>query len=119
MSGCSLVAVFMMSASREGHAATNVGVAVGGGTVGVNVIVAVAVGGMGVGVSGMINLVAARQAKVEIRNGSVHKNNLHTEWLRIAQSPLSNPYACNCMKDWKNLCQGILIKPASKRYKTM
>jgi hypothetical protein len=68
----------MMSESREGQAATNVGVAVGGGTVGVNV--AVDVGGMGVGVSGMMSLVAARQAKVESRSGSVHKNNFGTEY---------------------------------------
>lgn len=72
-----------MSASNEGQAATNVGVTVGGGMVGVNVAVAVAVGGTGVGVSGMINLVAARQAKVDSRNGNIHKNNFRTEWVRM------------------------------------
>ena len=78
----------MMSESRDGQAATKVAVAVGGGSVGVNV--AVGVGGIGVGVSGMINLVAARQAKVEKRNGRNHKNIFRAEWLRI-ESPSSNP----------------------------
>jgi hypothetical protein len=77
---------------REGQAATKVGVAVGGRIVAVGTTVDVSVGGRGVGVSGMMSLVAARQAKVEIRNGSVHKNNVRTEWLRIRQGPLSNPW---------------------------
>jgi len=78
----------MMSERRDGQAASKMGVAVGGGIVGVGM--AVCVGGSGVGVSGMISLVAARQASVEKRNGSVHKNNRNTEWVRI-ESPSSSP----------------------------
>jgi len=63
----------MMSESVAGQAASNTGVAVGGGTVGEAVIVGVAVGGRGVGVSGMTSLVAARQARVEKSRANVDK----------------------------------------------
>jgi len=81
----------MISERSEGQAAAKIAVAVIVGGRMVGVIVAVAVGGTGVGVSGRINLVAARQAKVENRSGRIHKNSLRTEWVRISQRPLSNP----------------------------
>jgi len=80
----------MISERSEGHVASKMGVAVGGGMVAVGRTVGVSVG-RGVGVSGRINLVAARQANVERRSGSVHKNNLSTEWVRIEKRPLSSP----------------------------
>jgi len=81
----------MMSDKSDGQAASKMGVGVGGGRVGsgVAVRVAVGVGGKGVGVSGMISLVAARQARVEKRSASVQKVDLATERVCMMNDPFS------------------------------
>src|ERR1043166_6765568 len=87
---------FIISASRLGQEANTVGVGACvsvGAAIGVNVIVGEG-GGEDVGVSGMINLVAARQAKVESKSAMIQRNRIGDLFvsMKIGQSVLPEPY---------------------------